>query len=71
MICLEAWHDLGADRQLGFSERGSIPFRAITGWARWHDLDREATVILICVIRRQDSIRVEREASKAKLKGSK
>lgn len=69
-ICCDAWHDLATERALGFSSLGSIPFRAITHWAELHLLNREATLLLVAVIRRLDADRHEREASKRDLKGA-
>jgi hypothetical protein len=43
---------------------GPIPWTAIVEWARFHGLDREATGVLVTVIRRLDNDRAEREASK-------
>lgn len=69
MLVLEAWHDLGADRQIGFGVLGCIPHAAIVRWAEWNGLDRENTMLLIRVIRQLDAERVQREESKRRLKG--
>jgi hypothetical protein len=66
--CLQAWNDLGADRQLGFGCIGCIPHEAIMVWAARKGMDREDSEDLAGVIRRLDAQRVEREASKRRLK---
>jgi hypothetical protein len=43
---------------------GPIPWTAMIAWARFHGLDREATGVLVAVIRRLDNDRAERDASK-------
>ena len=66
--CIEAWHDLGTCRAVGMAI-GSIPWTAIVAWADFHELDREATMLLIRVIRHLDCERSEREAAKRRLAG--
>jgi hypothetical protein len=68
-MCVEAWHDLHSERPLGMAGAGLIPWRAMLEWARFHRLDREATKVVITVLRKLDHDRAEREASRAALKG--
>lgn len=68
MIVVEAWNDLGADRQMGFGVLGCIPHAAICRWAEWQELDREATDVLIRIIRQLDADRVQREESRRRLR---
>jgi hypothetical protein len=62
-MCLRAWGDLSTCRPIGMAV-GFIPWTAIIEWARFHGLDREATQILVDVIRKLDHDRAERDASK-------
>ena len=68
-MCLEAWHDLGSCRPLGFSGAGFIPFTAVLAWAEFNRLDHELTTMLLAVIQRLDRDRAEREASAHALRG--
>jgi hypothetical protein len=63
-MCVHAWHDLHSERQLGFSGAGLIPWSRIVEWCRLRGFDREATLLIVAVIRKQDHDRAEREASK-------
>lgn len=67
-LCVEAWHCLGSERQIGFGAIGAIPFRAILAWAELHLLAREATMLLVAVLSRLDADRSERDASARSLK---
>lgn len=69
MLVVECWHDLGADRQMGFGVIGCIPFASIVTWAQFNELDRDSTMLIVAVIRRLDSDRANREASKRALEG--
>jgi hypothetical protein len=60
--CLEAWADLSTERPVGFTV-GAIPWGRIVAWCSYHDLDREATDVVIHVIRRLDNERAERQAA--------
>jgi hypothetical protein len=62
-LCLTAWAELSTCRPIGMAV-GPIPWTAIIAWARFHGLDREATGVLVTVIRRLDNDRAERDASK-------
>lgn len=62
-LCLTAWAELSTCRPIGMAV-GPIPWTAIIEWARFHGLDREATGVLVSVIRRLDNDRAEREHSK-------
>ena len=63
---MRAWHDLGTCRPIGMSA-GAIPWTAIVAWADFHQFDREATAMLIHVIRTLDNDRAEAAAAKARL----
>lgn len=69
ILVVEAWHALGADRHLGMS-LGCIPFTAILRWSEWYGLDRDATNILVDVIRILDRDRVDREESRRRMEHS-
>lgn len=66
-LVLRAWNDLGASRHIGFGVLGCIPFESITQWATWNGLDREATLVLIAVIRKLDADRAERDEMKRRM----
>jgi hypothetical protein len=65
MRCLHAWADLGTERPVGMSV-GLIPWRAIVAWCQFHLFDREATQIMIYVIRTLDADQAEARAAQAK-----
>lgn len=68
--CIEAWHDLGTERTVGFAV-GPIPWSRVVAWCEFHGLDREATQIVVHVIRRLDIDRAEaRAADDAKKKAT-
>lgn len=67
LLCVEAWVDLTADRQLGWVV-GGIPFTAFIDWARFRKLDRDAAQLTWQVIRYLDSDRMEREDSERRAK---
>lgn len=59
--CLEAWADLSTERAVGFSV-GAIPWSSIVNWCEFHELDREATQVMVHVIRRIDNDRAIAQA---------
>jgi hypothetical protein len=60
--CLDAWADLSTERTIGFAV-GAIPWSRIVDWCEFHELDREATGVVIHVIRRLDVDRAEHAAA--------
>jgi hypothetical protein len=68
MLCVHAWHELSTCRGIGMA-MGPIPWTAIVTWCEFHsdELDRDAAVQLIHVIRQLDNDRAEREAAKQAL----
>jgi hypothetical protein len=64
-LLVRAWHELHSCRPQGFSGAGLIPWTAIIEWCRFRGLDREATLLVVDVIRKLDHDRAEREASRA------
>lgn len=60
--CLEAWADLSTERPVGFAV-GAIPWSRIVAWCEFHGLDREASQVLIHVIRKLDIDRAEAQAA--------
>jgi hypothetical protein len=68
MLCVTAWVDLQADRQIGM-EVGAIPWTAVAAWCEFHSdkLDRVAAEQLMEVIRKLESDRSKREAIKRTL----
>ena len=64
---MNAWHDLNTCRAIGMAV-GPIPWTAIVAWCEFHELDRDAAMQLIHVIRKLDNDRAEREASERALK---
>lgn len=70
-LCVNAWHQLGADRPLGFAGAGSIPYTALVTWAEVNHLDRESLDLVWSVIHHLDNDRAARIESERKLKGKK
>ena len=65
-MCIHAWSDLGTCRAIGMA-LGPIPWTAIVAWCEFHELDREASVTLVQVIRQLDHERAEAEAARQRL----
>ena len=68
-MCVNAWHELDADRHVGYSAVGPIPFTALATWSEINRLDRENFELLRHVIRYLDNERAlkldgERKAKK-------
>lgn len=61
--CVEAWCDLSTTRGIGMAT-GPIPWTAIVRWCEFHELDREATMIVVHVIRTLDVDRAEDEQAR-------
>ncbi len=70
-MCVNAWHELDADRQPTFGTPGAIAYTALLDWAEVNKLDHELFDLLREVIRRLDNDRALRLASEAKMKGKK
>jgi hypothetical protein len=64
--CIGAWFDLSTARAIGMAA-GPIPWSAIVQWCQFHQLDREASMILIHVIRQVDNERAEAAEARRKL----
>lgn len=70
MLVVECWFDCGGDRALGFGATGDISSLSVRAWAAAiggdgdEGLDKEATRLLVRVIRRIDAWRSEREAER-------
>lgn len=63
--CVQCWADLSTERTVGMAE-GAIPWRAIRDWCAFHfGEDREATEIMIYVIRTLDVDRANARAAEA------
>lgn len=60
--CIDAWTDLSTERPIGFAV-GAIPWSRIVAWCEFEGLDREATKIMVHVIRRLDIERAESAAA--------
>lgn len=62
-LCVRAWNELDTCRSIGM-EAGAIPWTAIAQWCDWHadELDRDAALQLIDVIRQIDKDRADRRA---------
>ena len=65
-ICARAYRDLSTCCSIGM-ERGPIPWTAMVAWTAHHDLDRDASRIVLDVIRFIEGLRAEKEASKRAL----
>ena len=70
-LCVNAWHQLDADRHLGFGGAGAIPYSAIVAWAEVNHLDRDNLNLVWTVIHHLDNERAARIESDRKLKGKK
>ncbi len=62
--CIHAWADLNTCRPVGMSS-GLIPWTAIVCWCQFHLFDREATQIMIHVIRTLDADQAEARSASA------
>ena len=49
---------------------GPIPWTAIVAWCEFHELDRDASVALVQVIRQLDHERAEAEAARQRLEAA-
>lgn len=63
-LCLHAWSDLSTCRSVGMA-LGPIPWTVIVQWCEWHGLDRDATRIVMAVVRRLDRDWIEAENSRS------
>jgi hypothetical protein len=53
-MCVRAWFDLGTERSIGMAV-GPIPWSRIVQWCRFYGLDRDATGLVIHVVRQLDN----------------
>lgn len=59
-----AWHDLNTERD---GASGLLPMSEVRAWADFHDLDHDATMLLLDVIRYLEGDRVERSEAQRTL----
>lgn len=64
--CVQAWNDLSTCRPIGMAV-GPIPWTSIVTWCEYHGFDREASDVMLYVIRQLDAERAEREAKDAEI----
>lgn len=70
-LCVNAWHQLDADRHIGFGGAASIPYTALVTWAEVNRLDRDSLDLVWSVINLLDNERAARLESQRKTKGKK
>jgi hypothetical protein len=62
-IYLQAFWDLDADRQTGFS-RGRIPWTSVAAYSRFHNFNEEQTARLLSLIPKLDAAYLEKTKPK-------
>lgn len=67
---LGAWFDLSTERAIGMAV-GPIPWNRIVKWCEFSELDREASRLVIHVIRQIDNDRAAAEAAQREVKNAK
>ena len=63
MQVLRCWGDLSTERPIGMAV-GPVPWSAIVRWCEFHGLDRDATRIILHVVRQLDNEQNEAERAK-------
>lgn len=64
--CVQAWCDLSTCRPVGMVV-GVIPWTSIVTWCQYQGFDKEATDVMLHVIRQLDADRAEAEAKDAQV----
>lgn len=59
-LCIRAWFDLSTTRSTGgMGGSGPIPWHLVISWCEHEGLDREATRVVVAVLRRLDRDRAD------------
>ncbi len=70
-LCVNAWHQLDADRPVSFAGTLAIPYTALVTWSEVNGLDRQALEIVWSVLHHLDNERTVRLEGERKLKKGK